>query len=187
MWVSNVRVTLHDHSSPEMLAGLREGRLQAALMMQPSKAAARGLVFERLRAYPIGIAVPPDHPFCRRRAVPMAELLTEPIVAYRREVYPDYHAMLARSLGANVKRIRLAEECDSGTSLITAVASGKGVVITASIITATAGKRLKFVPLVPPPTPAVVGIAYRTGKLAAPLQTFVDTARQLSSRSIEAR
>src|SRR5688572_23372281 len=37
-----VRVILHDHSSPEMLAGLREGRLHAALMMQPSKQAGRG-------------------------------------------------------------------------------------------------------------------------------------------------
>ena len=177
---ANVRVILHDHSTPEMLAGLREGRLQAALMMQPPKPSARGVVFEKLRTYPIGVAVPPDHPFCRRRAVPMAELLREPIVAYARKDYPDYHAMLSRCLGANVKRMRLTEECDSGPSLITAVASGKGVVITASVITATAGKRLRFVPLVPPPTPAVVGIAYRAGKLTAPLQALVDTARQLS-------
>jgi DNA-binding transcriptional LysR family regulator len=47
-----VRGILHDHSSPEMLAGLREGRLQSAFMMQPSKQAGRGVTFEKLRTYP---------------------------------------------------------------------------------------------------------------------------------------
>jgi DNA-binding transcriptional LysR family regulator len=156
-----VRVTLHDHSAPEMLAGLRDGRLHAALMMQPSKAAARGVVFEKLRTYPIVAAVAPEHAFAQRRSVPLKSVLAEPLVAYARAEYPDYHEFLARIVGPAAKRLRFAEECDSGMSLIAAIAAGKGVAITASILAETAGRRLRFVPLTPATAPAVVGIAWR--------------------------
>lgn len=160
-----VRVILHDHSTPEMLAGLREGRLHAALMMQPPKQAARGITFAKLQTYPVGVAVPPGHRFVRQREVTVQDLLTEPVVAYARKAYPDYHHFIARIVGVRAKKLRLAGEFDSGPSLIAAVESGKGVCVCFSVFTATAGRRLKFLPLVPTPMPAVVGLAYRTGRL----------------------
>lgn len=105
----NVRVVLHDHSSPEMLAGLRAGRLQAALMMQPSRPAARGVRFEPLRTYPLGILVPPAHPLARRRAVSVAELMAEPVVVLSRAEYPDYHEFVARIPGARRGGPRLSK------------------------------------------------------------------------------
>jgi len=177
----SAQVTLHDHTSPEMLAGLREGQLQAALMMQPAKLAGRGVKFEPLRAYPIVAMTPPEHSFSRLRAVPLDAVLREPIVAYSRAEYPDYHKMLARIFGAKVKRLRLAAECDSGTSLIAAVESGKGVNITSSILAATAGRRLRYVPLEPPPAPAVVGIAFRVDRVTPLTRRLIETARALAA------
>jgi DNA-binding transcriptional LysR family regulator len=172
-----VRVVLHDHSSPEMLAGLREGRLQAALMMQPSGPAGRGVIFEQLRSYPIVIAVPPEHPFSRRRAVSVAAVLEEPLVGYSRQDYPDYHQFLARRVGVAVKKLQFAEECNSGMSLIAAVTSGKGICIIAESLAAMAGNRLKFIPLIPATLPAVVGIAYRAAGLTQRLSVFIKTAK----------
>lgn len=156
-----VRITLHDHSSPEMLARLREGRLHAAFMMQPTRQAARGVTFEKLITYPIVVAVPPDHPFSKRRSVSVSDVLRESMVAYSRKEYPDHHQFLARILGPAVKKRRFAEECDSGMSLIAAVESGKGVHVAASVLATTAGRRLRYVPVSPAPSPAVVGVAYR--------------------------
>lgn len=158
-----VRVILHDHSSPEMLTGLREGRLQMAVMMQPTKPAARGITFEKLQTYPVGVGVAPGHIFLRRREVTVREIIAEPIVAYSRAEYPDYHEFIGRILGANARKLYIAAECDSGSSLIAAVETGKGICICASIFALTAGRRLKFIPLTPAPPPAVVGIAYRVG------------------------
>src|SRR6267378_1211338 len=42
----NVRVKLHDFSTEEMLAGLREGKLQIVLVVRLSRAMSRGLRFE---------------------------------------------------------------------------------------------------------------------------------------------
>lgn len=176
----NVRVVLHDHSSPEMLAGLREGRLHAALMMQPSKQAVHGLIFEPLRTYPVGLLVPPTHALARRRAVTADEAFAEPLVVLSGREYPDYHEFMGRIAGKRVKRFRIAEECDSGPSLMAAVASGKGLALTASIVAIAAGARLRFVPLTPAPPPAVVGLAYRTTTLTPPIQSLLEIARSLA-------
>jgi DNA-binding transcriptional LysR family regulator len=179
----NVRVVLHDHSSPEMLAGLREGGLQAALMMQPSKQAARGLVFEPLRKYPVGILVPPAHSFARRRAVSVDDALAEPLVVFSRQEYPDYHEFVDRIAGKHMKRLRIAEECDSGPSLMAAIASGKGVAISASIVGIAAGARLRFVPLTPSPPPAVVGLACRSVAPTPPTQSLLEVAKTLAGEA----
>jgi DNA-binding transcriptional LysR family regulator len=174
-----VRVVLHDHSSPEMLAGLREGRLHAAIMMQPSARAGRGIAFEKLREYPINVAVAPTHPFAERRAVSLEDGRKQPLVVYARKDFPDYHEFIARIIGRGAKKLHIAAECDSGPSLIAAVESGNGICICASIFSATAGKRLRFVPILPPPRPAVVGIAYRHATLAPAVRVFVGVATSL--------
>ena len=158
-----VRVVLHDHASPEMIHGLLDGRLHAALMMQPIPQAAKGLHFVPLKTYPVGIAVASAHPLARRRSVTARELTREPFVAYSRKDYPDYHRFLARSLARSGLRPNVVEECDSGTSLAAAVESGKGLCICPSVFLSGAGSRLKFVPLEPAPPPAVVGLARRNG------------------------
>ncbi len=175
-----VRVVLHDHSSPEMLAGLREGRLQAALMMQPSKPAGRGLQFEKLRTYPVGVAVPPRHPFAKRRRISAEDACLQPIVAYVRRDYPDYHEFVARAVGPKARILRIVEECDSGSSLAAAVAAGRGISVCASVFTVTAGRRLKFIPLHPAPRPAIVGLAYLPGKSPSIIGTLVELARSLA-------
>jgi DNA-binding transcriptional LysR family regulator len=173
----NVRVALHDHTSPEMLAGLREGRLHAALMMQPSKQAVRGLIFEPLRTYPVGVLVPPAHPLARRHGVSKDDAFAEQLVVFSRKEYPDYHEFMERIAGKRVKRLHIAEECDSGPSLMAAVASGKGIAISASVVASAAGARLRFVPLTPAPPPAVVGLAYRTNALTPSTRQLVEVAR----------
>src|SRR5271154_1566488 len=64
-----VRVSLHDLSTQEMLAGLREGRLHVALMVAPTGAQLRGLRFHELARYPICVAVAPGHRFARQRTI----------------------------------------------------------------------------------------------------------------------
>ncbi len=176
-----VRVLLHDLGSPEMLAGLREGRLHAALMMEPSKQAGRGVAFAALRSYPVGLAVAAHHPFARRRKVPLEALREEAIIAYSRKEYPDYHEFVARSLGPLSKKLNIVDECDSGPSLAAAVGSGKGICVCPSIFARRTGSRLKFVPVDPPPARAVVGIAYRANPSSSTTGTLVEIARALAA------
>ena len=54
--VEGMRVVLHDFSTEEMLAGLREGVLQIALLKRPSDKSLRGLVYEELSRSPVCVA-----------------------------------------------------------------------------------------------------------------------------------
>src|SRR5258707_5174457 len=57
-----VRVRLHDFSTEEMLAGLREGKVQLAFIMRLSPARLRGLRFWELTRETLCFAVAPKHP-----------------------------------------------------------------------------------------------------------------------------
>lgn len=175
-----VRVVLHDNSTGEMLRGLREGTLHAALLVQPEGDSLRDLEFEPLQTYPMCVAVGPAHPLARRGGpVTLERLLKEKLVAYSRSDYGDYHTQLAR-LFAPVGRLpEIVEECDSGSSLIAAVEALRGVAIVPRVIRCLAGGRLKLRPLRPEPAPLVVGYACRGGQPAPAVVRLVQTLRAL--------
>ena len=62
-------------------------------------------------------------------------------------------------------------------SLIAAIESGKGITLIASSLAHTAGRRLRYIPVNPAPSPAVVGVAYRAGKLDSTRRAFIEAAR----------
>ena len=144
-------------------------------MMEPAKRLSRGISFQRLRTYPVGIAARRTNRLGAKRGVGINELVREPIVAYARAAFPDYHEFLRIRLGAAVKRLNLVEECDSGGSVVAAVESGRGVCITASFLTAGVGHRLKFIPFDPPVQEAVVGLAYLTKNKSRALRALLQT------------
>jgi DNA-binding transcriptional LysR family regulator len=177
-----VRVTLHDHSTPEMLAGLRDRRLHLALMMEPPKPALVGIAFERLHPFPIMLAVSPTHPFARRRSVSIAEAVGEPTIVLSRREFPDYHALLARVLGDEVERLHLVEECDGGMSLIAAIEAGRGCAVIISALADNAGRRVRMVPLRPAPAPAWLGVAHLSDAITPVAEKFAIEVRKVAKR-----
>src|SRR6266581_9044102 len=89
----NVRVRLHDLSTEEMLAGLREGKLQMAFVVRLTPALLRGMHFAELLRDSICLAVAPKHPLASRRTVTLAEAARQPLIAYSRQDYPDAHEL----------------------------------------------------------------------------------------------
>ena len=182
-----VKVTLHDMIGSEMINGLRDKSLDVALVVKPMLKSLRGLVCETLREYRVGVAVPPGHPFLKRKSVSVKEVAAEPLVAYSRKDYPDYHEFLEKFLGAASSRARVVEECDGAMSLITAVESGRGVSLAAESLCCIAGPRIGFVPLSPAPDPMVVSMAWRKGELTAQTQRFIDTLRGIAATKSKIR
>src|SRR5256886_16315267 len=89
----NVRVRLHDLSTEEMLAGLREGKLQIAFVVRLTPALLPGLRFEELVRDSICITFAPKHSLAGRRTVTLAEVAREPLITYSRQ---DYHDALEK-------------------------------------------------------------------------------------------
>lgn len=174
-----VRVNLHDMTAEQILAGLRDGQLQSALTIRPHPDAMRGLRFDRLRRYRIGVCVPPGHRLARKDSVSGRDVLSEPLVAFSRKDYPDYHCWVSGVLGVREGRLSLAEECDGALSLVAAIESGQGVAVALESLTVIAAGRITFIPLKPAPPPAEVGVLHRSEGDSALTKGFVEVARQV--------
>jgi DNA-binding transcriptional LysR family regulator len=178
----HVRVILHDLSVSEMIQGLAEERLDAALTAKPLTKQLRGLVFTRLRNYSVCIAFNNHHPLARNKRVSLKQLKNERFITYTRTEYPEYYewvnTLFRQSQNASPE---LFEEHDSGTSLITAVEAGRGVAIVPSVFSCVVGQRLTLRELQPGPEPLIMGLAYRSRQLSPAARRFVKLTSALAA------
>ena len=97
----NVKVKLHDWPVEKNIAGVRDGRLQLAIIIPPLKANALDeLRFEALLTARVCLAVSCDHPFARRQSVSLADAAREPFIGLMHEEYPRYQEYLDCDLRA---------------------------------------------------------------------------------------
>ncbi len=172
-----VRVRLHDLSTEEMLAKVREGKLALGLLVRPSRAMLRGLHFGELTRDRLCLAVPPSHPLAGAGSVTLAQLAREPLVAFNRKEYPEYHELLEALLAPIKAKPRIAEEHDSAPSLLAAVESGAGVALVPQSFSCLTGERLKLLQLTPPPDPLVLGAVWIRQGLTPTAESFWKCAR----------
>jgi DNA-binding transcriptional LysR family regulator len=172
-----VRVQLHDLSTQEMLAGLGEGKLDAALMVRGSAKAMDGLEFAELRRYAICVAMHPSHPLARVRELLLEKVAGERLIAYAKADYPEYHAWLSELFAPLGKQPNIAEEHEGATGLIAAVEAGHGVALVQQSFECLSGPRLKIRPLKPAPPPFVIGVAWRPDHVSPTTTSFVAAAK----------
>ena len=173
----NVRVVLHDLSTEEMLAQLGAKKLHVALTVRPPAKQLRGLEIEELARYAMRVALAPQHPLAKAKLISLEQVSREPLIAYSRKDYPEYHAMLARLFAAVGSKPRIAAEHDSGTSLVAAVESGRGVAIVPQCLACMVGARLKLLPLRDGPPPVPVAAIWCRDNRTEMVKKFVAAAR----------
>ncbi len=174
-----VRVKLHDLSTEEMLAGVREGKLQVAFLVRPNRGMLRGLRFEELTRDTMCLAVAPQHGLARLRSVTLTQAAGEPLVVFSRKDYPEYHEYLDALFTPIKAKARVAEEHDSSASLIAAVESGIGVAIVPRSFSCSAGPRLKLIPLSPTPQPIVIGAIWNGDRVVPAAEELLKTAKEI--------
>lgn len=170
-----VRVMLHDASTEEMLSGLREGKLQVALIVRPADCDLTGVHFDDLASYPLCIALPPGHALAKAKSIRLEKVAGEAFVGYSRADYPEYHRNF-EALFEKVGRPSIVEEHDSVSSLMAAVEAGRGLALVPSCLECMAGPRLKIVPITPAPAPIVVAALRREGTVSLAVTRFIAAA-----------
>lgn len=173
-----VRVKLHDLSTQEMAAGIRDGKLQLAVMVRPNRRMLYGLHFEELFHDDMRLAVARTHPLGRLRSVELRRAAKERLLVFTRRDYPEYFEYLDELFASSGGRPRIAEEHDSAASLVAAIESGCGVAIVPQSFSCSAGSRLKLVPLLPAPQPLVIGALWPKAGLAPWADVFLKAAKQ---------
>jgi DNA-binding transcriptional LysR family regulator len=180
-----VHVRLHDWSSKTILDGVRDGRLQIGLITRSPKAGAlRNVRFEEFLRQRVCVAVAPQHPFARRRAIPLTEVAAEPLIGLTREDYPNYYDILSVTFSKVKQKPRVIEEHDSMPGVMSAVEAGSGVAVAVDF-GYSFGNRVKFLHLTPEPKPFSVGIVATKGQLSPAAEKFWQCAREAASPSVK--
>jgi LysR family transcriptional regulator, benzoate and cis,cis-muconate-responsive activator of ben and cat genes len=179
----SVHVRLHDWSNNEILDGIRNGQLQLGLIVPPAKASAlQDVRYEELFHERVCVAVAPQHPFARRRAIPIAEIAAEPLIGLTREASPNFYDYLSIIFSKLKQKPRVVEEHDSFSGIISAVEAGTGVTIAVDVIGHSFGNRVKLLHITPEPKPISVVIAGPKGRLSQAAEKFWQCAKEAASK-----
>jgi len=183
-----VRVLLHDFSEQELIEGLRNGRLELALMPRGTGSQSVDLEFETLRSYPICVAVAPTHRFARLKTITLEMVATEAMIGFNRKDYPEYYVGLDRLFEPLGIKPRVVVECDSSSSLITEIETGRGVAIASPVLRHASGKRLLYRPLTGTTEVLSVGIARAIkGDVTPAGEKFCEILRKTSDGATTAK
>src|SRR6201998_3763835 len=179
----NVHVRTHDWTNKDILDGIRDGRLQMGLIVPPTKTSAlHDMRYEELFQERVGLAVAPQHPFARRRAIPIAEVAAEPLIGLTREDYPNYYEFLSIIFSKVKQKPRVIEEHDSFSGIISAVEAGTGVTISIDVLAHSFGNRVKVLHITPEPRPISVVIVALKGRLSPAAEKFWQCVKEAVSK-----
>jgi len=180
--MQDVHVRLHDWTNKAIVDGVRDGRLQLGMIVRPPKASSlRDLQYEELFHDRVCVAVAPQHPFARRRAIPLAEVAAEPLIGLTHEDYPEYYDYLSIAFSKVKQKPRVVEEHDSMAGILSSVEAGTGVAIGADVFGYSYGNRLKRLRLIPEPKPISIGIIAPKGRLNQVAEKFWQCAKEAAS------
>ncbi len=185
----HVNVLLHDASQREIVDGFQNGTLELAIVPQALDLQLQntGMEFEVLRTYPFCVALAPKHPLARLKAIPLEKVAAEPIVGFSRKDYPEYFPFLERLFQPLGVKPRIAVECDSASSLITAVETGRGIALAISVFKIVSGKRLVYRPIAGMKDEMPVGIARaKNGDVTPAGEKFCEILRRISKGTARA-
>jgi DNA-binding transcriptional LysR family regulator len=175
----NVKVKVHDWPVEKNIAGVRDGRLQLAIILPPLKTSALDeLRFEPLFTGRVCLAIACDHPFATKRSVPLGDAAREPFIGLTREDYPRYHEYLSAIFLRVNDKPRVVEEHDGWSGVFSSVSAGIGVALTSDAFNYAFDDRIKLVRLTPEPKRVAVGIITRKGKLSAAVDNFCQCAKE---------
>jgi DNA-binding transcriptional LysR family regulator len=178
----HVRVTLHDLSSEEMLTRLGTKKLHVALTVRPPAKLLRGLCFVEIARYAMVVAVAPNHPLAKSKAITLAQVAPEPLIGLNRQDYPEAHAETKRLFAAVGLKPNLAEEHEGGTSIIAAVEAGRGIALVPSSLACIVGERVKLLPLKPALPPILVGAISLKENDSEFVKKFIAAARPFAKQ-----
>ncbi len=160
-----VTITLTEAASDHLLASLRDGTLDVAVIASPA-AAPPGIVTAVVADEPLVAAVGLDHALAARGAIAIGELGDQPLIAFHRSI--DARATVDAACAAAGFEAHVAFEASDPAVLAELAARGLGVAILPAPIAAAHAERLRILALVDPPLRASIALAWRAGEARGP-------------------
>ena len=183
-----VNVVLHELTRNQIIEGLQNGTLELAVTPHAAALQVEGIEFEALQKHPFYVALPPGHRLSRLKTIPLEKAAAEPLVGLRRKDNPSYYQALDQLFGPVGVKPRVAVECDTFSSLITAVETGRGIALAIAPFKQASGKRLLYRPLAGTTEVFSVGISRaKNGDITPAGERFCEILRNVADGAMAAK
>lgn len=159
----SMNLRMHDLSSDEMNAGLKDGTLHLAYTVGAGILPEAGLVRETLVSYPVCVAMSRSHAWKRRKQVTLSDLAGAPLLGYARSAYPEYPRWVESLFNATKLKPRITAEFDSVSSLLLRLEAGSGVALVPWSFSCHAAERIILRPVTPEPSPLDLVMCWKRG------------------------
>jgi DNA-binding transcriptional LysR family regulator len=171
------RVALHAHEVPiaRLVAGLREGELDAGLTRQPQ---VDDLEVEVVLTEQVAAVLPADHPLAGRAELELSELAGDAWVLTPRSSWPPWHRLYDEIFARAGFTPRVVQRGTSPQNLLALVAAGVGVTRLPLSSRTLRDSGVAFVPLVG--DEADVVIAWRADHVAPAFERFAAVVREVA-------
>ena len=177
----DVRVTLHDSFTTDVLAALERGTADVGIVRDAEER--NGIDLAPLASERFVAIVPADHPAAESSRVDAAELAADPLILFPRSAGPrafDLNTRPLREAGADVV---VAQECTHWHTIIMYVAAGLGVTIAPYSVTALLPAGVRRLELTGPPTVSRILMATREGDDRPLVRAFVAASDTVTDRN----
>jgi DNA-binding transcriptional LysR family regulator len=177
---SRVELTLHEMSTEQQFAALREGRIEVGFVRPPVDDAQ--LAAETVLREPLLVALPRAHPLARRRALALAALAHELFVLFPRPLAPglyDQIMVLCREAGF---RPAVTQEALQMQTIARLVRAGVGVSLVPASVRNLRERGVIFRPLQDATADVEMAVAWRREDASALVQHFLAVAREATAR-----
>jgi len=147
------------------------------MTIRPRPAEMRGLKFEIINRYRLGIICSESSPWCKYKSFSPKALVGTSLVGYQMEDFPEYYEIVSKVMGVTAGRLKVRQQCDGAVSLVAAVESGRAPAVVGEFILGIAGNRVRFVPFSSRRSLVEVGILYRRSGLSDRAKLFIEACR----------
>jgi len=170
-------VTLHAEDVPiaALVAGLREGKLDAGLSRPPL---VDDLATELVLREPVAAVLPVGHPLADRAELTLADLADEPWVLTPRASWPPWHRQYDEDFARAGYRPRVVQRGTTPQGLLALVAAGVGVTRLTLSSRSLRDGGVAFVPLAG--DEALVVLAWRASATHPALPAFREVVRDVA-------
>ena len=157
------KITLHaiEQTSPELVASLRRGDVDVALLGPTDRALAKEFAVRRLGVLPAMIAMSAAHPLAKRRKLALSDLRDVSWTVWDEKFFPGREAPLREAAAAAGFKPRIGGAVDSVASLFLQLATSENVGYVLPMSKKLPHAGIVFVELKPPGIGLVMDVAWR--------------------------
>jgi LysR family transcriptional regulator, benzoate and cis,cis-muconate-responsive activator of ben and cat genes len=154
----DTEVSLKELAPQDQVRGLREGRIDLALLGNPCPELAGEFDIVELRRISFSAVLPDDHRFAGRSSIGLKELKSETFIGFDEALFPGRNASICCACQAAGFTPRLVLRVENLTALLANVAVGKGLALTPEDVSQLPHSGVVFVNL-KRPVPSVISAA----------------------------